>query len=199
MNFQIKENKTQGELNAPQYSVLLQSAGSEEQKRRTSYKALTALIGGADVVMVLDSSLLNVPQAEREAYALKFLEDIRAFGLEYRYGKIASSAGPSLFSIIFGSKSGHAHEILAYVPQSVWKTDEFEKVLPIYGAWYYVTENNTDANAVMDDLKRMTDPEKLDYFKLVVFDSSTYGSMGVNSSTLSLAEIKAMLEREIGH
>lgn len=189
----ISEKKTDGNINAPRFTLTLDQKGTDEQKRNDSYAVLSKLAGNSDVIVGLDSSLQNLPSEKREAYAEKFLGSVRELGLEYKCGKIASSATPSFFSFLFGTRNQQAQEILVYVPNEVWGTEEFKKIIPLYGARYFIAKGKEEGPKLLDDLQKMLDREKIEYFKLVVFSAVVYASMGIMSNTLSLTDLKGIL------
>lgn len=190
----IKEQKSGGTLNSPQFALTLEQTKSEEQQLKNTYEALTKLIGNSDVVISLDSSLLNLPSPQREPNILKFLDVIRGLGLEYKCAKVASSSSPSFLSgLLGGNKNTQEQEVLAYIPHEIWIKEDFEKVLPFYGARYYVAKENSGGLKLLEDLQKMLDSEKLEHFRLIIFSAICFNNIGIFSKFLTLSEIKNIL------
>lgn len=190
----LKQNKPDGSLVSPDFSISFKQSVSEKENRQNSYDILSVLKGNNDVVIEANSSLFNLPASQRESSAMDFLDTIRALGLDYRYRKTASSSAPSFLSQLFGmNKNSSAHEILAYVPHSVWKTEDFCKAIPVFGARYYITDGPAESSKLLDDMSKMLDEEKRDFFKLIVFDASSFSYMGVYTKRLTYEDIKQLL------
>lgn len=190
----FKVNKSDGGLNSPQFSISWKQPASEDDTKLSSYEILSALKGDNDILIEVNSSLFNAPVSERETCAMNFLESVRDLGLDYRYRKGTSQASQSFISQLFGfNKNVQSHEILAYIPDKIWRTEGFYRVLPTYGARYYITREPVESSKILDDMSRMLDSEKLDYFKLTVFDSSIFSYMGLSSKTMTADDIKQAL------
>jgi hypothetical protein len=191
----VKENKSERTLSKPQFTLSLQQTNSLEQQLENSYEALSKLIEASDVIIDLNSSLTNLPIPKREPYAFKFLDSVKALGLEYKYSATASNSSPSFLSGLFGgNKNIQEHHVLVYVPHEIWVMKDFEKLLPLYGARYFILKENSDGLKALEDLQKMLDSEKLGYFKLIIFSVITFNSMGIFSKYLNLSEIKKILE-----
>lgn len=191
-NIKLKQVNTDASLESAQISLTYKQQGSEEKARESSYEILSALKSDNDVIIELNSTLFNLPDKEKDSYFRKFVETIRSLDLEYRYRKVSVNT-QSIFSFLFGQKTVQAHEILVYVPHEVWLTETFRSILPIYGARYYVTKEAAEADEILEEMYRMMDFDKLDFFKLIIFDAGTLSSMGINSSSLTIEDLKEML------
>ena len=189
----LRENKTDGSLGFARYSITVGVPASEEQCRQTSFDILSALKQDSDAIMEINSSLFNMNKNERDEIALLLLEDLKDLGLHYRYRKVSSVASPSFFSMLLGKKESQAHEFLVYIPDTVWQSENFKSLMPAYGARYYFLKESTDSGKVFDDMYRMLDSEKLNYFRLIVFDSGMLGSMGINTNSMDVKDIKSLL------
>ncbi len=189
----IKENKTWSSLNTPRFTLSLEENVSSEKQKEQSYDVLSRLIGDSDIIIELNSTLLSLPNPRREAYALKFLQDIRALGIEYRYSKASSTASPSPLGGLFGSKSTQAHQIIAHIPNGTWQKAEMKDALSLYGASYFIPKEKHGGSEMLEDFLKMLDEEKLHYFKLAVFDIICSNRMGIFSASHTLADMKAML------
>ena len=189
----IKEFKTWEAFENPRFTLMFEETASEELWRKRSYDELSSLIGSGDVTIELDSSLLSVSSQQRESYALKFLDDIRALGVEYKCLKSAPGSNPSFWEGMLGKKTKQAFDIIAYIPNETWSKAEMENSLSLYGAKYFITKDESDRTKVLDDFQKMLDDEKLNYFKLVVFDVPSFNRMGIYTNYLALSDIKAIL------
>ena len=195
MNSKIKarENKSGGTFDNPRFTLTLGHTKLVEQQINNSYETLSKLIGNSDIVIVLDTSLMNLSSTKREPLALEFLENIRALGVAYKCTKTASSPNTSLLSGFMGKKETQGFEIMAYIPHEIWVRDDFKKVLPFYGARYLVAKEKTEGSKLLDDMQKMLDTEKLDYFKLIIFSAIFFNSMGISAKYLTLSDIKNIL------
>lgn len=192
-SIKVKENKSDGSLSSPRFSISLKHLTSLNENRLTSYEILSALKGDNDVLIEANSSLFNMPLPERKSYAISFLNSVRELGLDYRYRKGVSQVSQSILAQLLRNKNTGSHEILAYVPNKVWEMEGFYRILPLYGTRYYITKEPVESGKILDDMSRMLDSEKLEYFRLIVFDSSSLGYMGINSSSMTLSDIKQVL------
>jgi hypothetical protein len=195
----IKEQKTDGTLNNPRFILSLENKGikPDEQIIDSSFEALAKLIGGSDAVLVVDTALLNLPYHQREPHVQKCLEDIRSLGLEYRCSKSASSQKRSMLgglSGLLGQKPAQELEIMALIPHEMWTREDFKKTLPIYGARYFVANQNANGVNLLEEMQKMLDNEMLDYFKLILYSAVCYGTISISSKYLTLSELKMTFE-----
>ena len=189
----IKENKAWGGLSNPRFTIFLEAYTTEEQQRSSSYDALSKLVGDNDVLMELDSSLVNLPAKQREPYALQFMKNIRTLGVEYKCSKVASSSSPSFISALFGAKSAPSQQIIACIPNEIWTKPEMKDMLSLHGARYYVPKEKADGVKLLEDFEKLLDDEKLDYYKLIAFNVMSFNSIGLFSSSLGLDDVKTLL------
>lgn len=190
----ITERKTDNSLDSPRFVLTLGRMKSQDMQISGNYDAITKLIGTNDVVINLDSSLLSLPYSKRESYVIKFLETIRALNLEYKYQKFESQSKRSIISMLFGSSNKKEHEILAYIPNELWAKCDFKNTFPVYGASYFVLKEKSDSSKLLEDMQKMLDAEKLEYFRMIIFDSVIMNSMGIFTKHLALSDLKTMLE-----
>lgn len=190
----IKKHKSDLSINSPKFTIEIEQAKSQDLQILNNYEVLTNLIGTSDIVISLDSGLMNLPRQKRQPLIQKFLESIRAMDLEYKYLKSAShQPSQSILSILFKEKNTEDHEILTYIPNEIWMNSAFQDILPFYGARYFITKNNKNSPSILDDMQCMTDDEKLEYFKLIVFNCIYINSMGICSKYISLPELEEIL------
>jgi hypothetical protein len=193
LKLRLKKNKNNGGANFPKFSISFNQSTSKDESKLNSYDILSKLKGDNDLVLEVNSSLFNMHSSERESYATDILYSIRDFDLEYRYRKVASQSSGSIISQLFGlKKDSFAHEILAYIPDKIWRLDNFYTILPSYGARYYITKGHADGSKTLDSLSLMLDEEKIDFFKFSVFDSCCLGYMGITGN-ITLDEIEVLL------
>jgi len=86
-----------------------------------------------------------------------------------------------------------AHEITVFIPDKVWRQKEFYDKLPAYGVKYYIDGENIEGKKLLDKMYIMPDDEKLEYFKLIIFDSPSFRHMGINTRHLTMSDIKLAL------
>jgi hypothetical protein len=193
-NVKVKELKA-GSTGSPRYTLELQHTGMGDSKLAANYDVLAKLIGGSDLLLSLSTALLNLPYPSRSPHVHEFLQTVRTLGLEYRCSKVASSSGRNLLGgLLMGKKDQEDEEVLAYVPNEIWVGSDFKKVLPIYGVKLYIPREKTDASKLFEDMSRMLDHEKPDYFKMILFSSVCMDSIGVFTNSMTLSELKSLFD-----
>jgi hypothetical protein len=194
VKMKLTERKTDNSLESPRFVLTLGQAKSHDLQISGNYDALTKLIGTNDVVINLDSSLLSMPYSRRESHVMNILGAIRALNLEYKYQKFESRSKWSIFSMLFGGNANKKeHEILAYIPNEIWVKGEFKNKFPAYGARYFVLKDSQDSTKLLEDMQKMLDAEKLEYFRLIIFDNAIINSMGIFTNHLDLPDLKRIL------
>lgn len=83
--------------------------------------------------------------------------------------------------------------MVAFIPYEVWSNAKVKSIIPFHGARYSVLKEKSDGSDVLDNLQKMLDNEKLDYFKLIAFDNMSLNSMGIYTNHHSLSDIKTIL------
>lgn len=190
--YKIKVVKNNGRSGlSPQYTV---SYNANNDAAEAGYNILSRLIGDNDVIIEFNSSMLFKANVDTEKLVMGFLEEIRNMDLEYTLRQSTVLAKVSIFSIFTGAtKNIEQYEILAYVPNSVWK-EKFSKInIPLYGARYYITASSEDEKALLEKMSKMTDAEKIQYFRLVCFHAGVICHLGVETNNLNESDIKALL------
>jgi hypothetical protein len=190
---QLKENKSKDSQNVAQYILTYTVHGPKKdpksQSRENSYEIISALKSDNDVIIEINSSLLNMAgNQKKQEYVFKLLESIKALGLEYRYRKMNVAAPSSMFSLVLGKKNIDEHEVLVYVSKDIWKTNEFQNIMPAFGAKYNVYDGSLGADECLDNMYRLTDDEKLDFFRIILYDPGVYNQMAFNSRHLGLED-----------
>lgn len=189
----IKENKSWGPESGPRFILSFSRKASEEQKRKTSYDVLSKLIGDSDVLVEINGSLLNLPPKDRDSYASRFIEDIKALGLEYRCSKITALASNSLLNL-FGNKTTQEKVVAAYIPNEIWSKAQMQDLICLFGTRYFVLKEKTDVSETLDYFQRMDESERVDYFKLIAFDAMCLNTMSIFTNNYNLSNIKDVLE-----
>ena len=196
-NIKIKENKVPPSSNAPKFILTYGTANPKDDLGNVNLEIVSSLIKDNDIFIEVNSYLLNIGKAERESCAIGFMRYVDASGLESRYRK-TKNTDQSFFSKVLslGKSDDWVHEIFVYVPNEAWDDFHLKRNLPECGVRYYICDGKADGKKILDDIHsyRMEDKERLDYFKLIVFDCKNFGSMGINTNKVSLADIKGMLE-----
>ncbi len=188
----IREIRSDSSLDSPNLVLTFEHGRSRDDQISNHYEAITKLIGKGDVVISLDTSLMNLPDSKREQYFLSFLEAVRDLNLEYRCFESTSDSGRSFPASLFKKKNTKKQEMLVYVPNEIWMQDRLKQSFPLYGARYFVTKGNSDDTQVLEKMFRMIDAEKLDYFKLIAFDAVFIDSIGICSKNQTLLELKEL-------
>lgn len=194
-NPEIKLTRNKGskrDSNIPHYTISY--PGSSENSKNTAHKIISALKSDCEMVMEISSSMLTVPHAERESYAMKFLDMARNMDLDYTYRKMPSNESNPLLTLLLGKKNtSYNHEVLIRVPDEIWNSNDFISSLSVYGAKYYAIDKVPEGKEFLEKLQNMTDDEKLDLAKIIVFDVGCYGTMGIFTNCMTEEEIKEKL------
>jgi hypothetical protein len=192
LKIRLKQVSNELSLNSAQYALTYRSSGSEETARESSYQILSTLKDDHDLIIEINSAYFNLSNKKKEEYFHDFVNGIRTLDLVYKYRKVSVNSSSS-FAFLFGNKTTQAHEIMIYVPNKVWLTEEFRSLSPIYNARYYITENNTQADEILEKMYQMMDTEKLEFFPLIIFDGGILSNMGINSKTYTLEDLEKKL------
>jgi hypothetical protein len=192
-DLKLKDYKAKGTLESPQYVLTYKQSKSDDESRKTSYEILSAMKTDGDAVIELNSNLFMCQEKLKDDIIFKFIENAKKTGLDYRYRKIANSGTSSIFGKILSRAKSDAHEIIVYVPCSIWESESFSDMIFLKGARYYFTGNSPINTNLLEEMYRMTDIEKLNFFKLIVFDMNDMGHMGINTGTLEFNDVKKLL------
>ncbi len=190
----IHEMKPASSLDSPNFVMTFNHRKSKGNQMADHYEAITRLIGNNDLVISLDTSLMNLPSSKREQYYLSFLEAVRGLNLEYRCFETTSDSRQSFLASIFKKKNTKKQEMLAYVANEIWMQGALEQSFPLYGARYFITKDNSDDAQVIEKMLRMIDAEKLDYFQVIAFDAVFIDSIGICSKYETLSKLKEKFE-----
>ncbi len=193
-NIKIKDNKNENSMDSARFTLNYNQPGNPQEAQLFAYKLLSLLKGGSDVVMELNSDLFVANDKPQGDIIQFYVDYAKRLGLNYRYRKLPSASNKSIFSrLLSPSKKQEAHELVIHVPAGIWEGEGFYEYINIYGARYYFTRSPEAQGDLPDEMSKMTDSDKFDFFKMVVFDLSIMGNMGINSRVLELNDIKKLL------
>ncbi|MGE5583693.1 MAG: hypothetical protein ACM3X9_14330 [Bacillota bacterium] len=189
----IKENK-----NNPQARFYLSYTNNrnDPDTKAKSYQILSRLAKGRAVIMEVNTSLTTLESKEKEPAIYKLVTGFREMEIDYRYQKYeANESGKTLLGLFSFKTMATVHSVFAYIPEPIWEKAQFRELLPTYGARYYICNEQSDAKKLFEDFAsgRILDCEKTDLFVFIIFDSSDFGQMGVNTK-LPKAELEKLLE-----
>ena len=192
----VKKNKNNSKLNSAQFSLAYKQDKTKVEIKKQIYEIISAFKGSNNVLVEMNSSMFSI-QSGKDLHVKRFINSIRKLDLDYRYNKIPANSDPSFFSRLMGKKdSEYAHEILTFVPHDIWVTKDFQDIVPLCGIRYYITKNDTtdiEGEKLLNKMSKMMDCEKLDYFKVIIFDGGQLANMGINSHHLAINDIKELL------
>jgi len=170
---------------------------STPQNSEISRQIISLLKQNADLVIKFDSSLPDLPEKQREGIVLNFIEGLKLSGLEYRYRRYPGPGSANLWSQLFSFRKDELrHEISVYVPDQAWRqNDPFLSPLA-YGVFYYVCNHPGQSAALLDGLVdgQITGKVRFDLFKLIIFDWTKFGQMGLFTDALTLKDLRTLLE-----
>lgn len=194
MNVKIKieENNPWELMGMPRFSVEVKQAKSRDMQIKNNFELLSKLIGDNDIVISLNSTLVNMSQHKFQPLMQQFIETIQELDLEYKSIKTPGRPTSSFLSFLLRNKEINGQEILAYVPNDAWSN--FQNRLPYYGSRYFIAKNSPIDSSILEDMLKMTDDEKLEYFKIIVYNSIYLGRMGICSKYVSLSELEDLLK-----
>ena len=164
--------------------------------RDESYKVINKLVGNNGIILHMCSALFSCQENVRSDIAIKFISDLKSYDLHYRYKKMPSSNTSftsKLFS--FGRNQDDVHDVLVYIPNSLWQDEGFRRILPSQGLKYYILKDEIDALDIVDKMYNgyILDHEYEEFSSFAIFDVSCLGNMGVFKRNISLEEIKLLL------
>lgn len=196
----IKENKAGNSTDTPHFFIDYGRRTVENQV--VSYQILSLLKLNADLVVKIDSFLLNLPVKQRDGMVRDLIEELESLGLVYRYRKFLGPASPNLWNQLmpFRKNEEYHYEVIISLPDKVWREQNFSKSAFMrflgYGTFYYVCKDSSRGSGIVDDFfnGRILHEEQSDYFTLSVFDWTHFGQMGLFTGTLTLADLKQLLK-----
>lgn len=193
----LKENKYKESMDLARYCLSYNRVKTIGQKKQVGYEILSKLKGTNDVFIEVKTNLLTLEESLAETCALDFLKAVNDLGLSYRTKKVIAEKRNILGGILnFAKKKREVPEILAYVPDAIWRKKEFYSILPIYGVRYYICKEPVDGIKVLDQLfnGQINNDQQLELFNFLIFDCSSFSQMGINSKYLSCKDINKLLD-----
>lgn len=195
----IKENKAGNGVDTPRFFIEYGRKAAENQT--VSYQILSLLKQDADLIIKIDSSLINLPLNQRDGMILDLIEELKSMGLEYRYRKFLGPASPNLWNQLLPfRKEEYRHEVIIDLPDQVWRQQNsidsaFMRALG-YGTFYYVVKLSGQGPEIVDAYfnGQISTANQSDYFTLGVFDWTYFGQIGLFTSSLTLADLKTLLK-----
>jgi len=185
------KNTNRNDINAPQYSLIYPQP-KKGSDIKISYEIISLLKENNDIIIEVDTSLIVQSKSNRFNYE-DFISDIKKLNLQYSYRKTQAQR-QDIFSALFGLKrTEDEHVITVYVPDSVWKGEEFKKIIPDCGVRYYIMNGSDEARKILDSMINMIDKEKNDYFQYLIYDASDFCQMGISSNYHGYDDIKRIL------
>lgn len=192
----IKENKVKGDAHAPRFIVnYTESKSNSVGSRNISYEILTRLNENNDIFIEVNSSLINIPESQRENEVIEFIKSIKDMNLKYRYRKLPSSKSGNVFSKLVNRASNSDHEVLVHIPKDVWVQDYLKTKLLKNGCRYYLLKKDVDPSNILDDMfnGQLLDEDKNKLFKYIIFDCSNLCQMGIIENGVTLEELQKAL------
>jgi hypothetical protein len=196
----VKENKAGNGVDTPRFFI--DYGGKAAGNRAISYQIISLLKRDADLIVKVDSSLLNLPAKQRDGMVRDLITELKSLGLEYRYRKFLGSASPNLWNQLlpFRKNEEYHHEVIIDLPDGVWRQQSstgsaFMRTLG-YGTFYYICKDSGRGPGIVDDFFNggISPEEQSDYFVLSVFDWTYFGQMGLFTGSLTLADCKQLLK-----
>jgi hypothetical protein len=194
--------------NSPSMALPIYTITYKEDPKRPyypSYQILTALIGQSDVFIELNSDLAVASTNDRMGTVRNYQETAGLIpGIEFRSRRIPSAQRPTILGFQFGTqKKLEAEEIVMFIPKSVWNSEKFMETLPVNGARYYITKETgiavtglPDGRSILEGFWNMTDGEKADIFKFILFDTPHLGRMGMAACATDEPELLELLGKK---
>lgn len=190
----FKDNKIRGSLESAQYTLTYRQTHDPDESARISYAILSALMAEDLILLELNSSLLYTSEKPKDELIYQCVDTVKNLGLEYRYRKVPPAGAPSFFEKLFKGARGDAHQLIVQIPPESWKNESILSLILPCGARYYITGSPSGDANLLDAFANMTDRDKLGHFRLIVFDMSVLGHMGINSASLEPGEVKSLLK-----
>ncbi len=198
-NFKCKftEMTTETNFKDPQYSINY-NTGKSIESTVASYNIISALMEDKDIVMEINTSLFITGRNKSKTIAENFLSEIQKLDLIYNFRNIKCSNRKGFLNLNFGkNKEEEEQEILVYVPNEIWKNNKLYTILPHSGIRYYIVDGNTDseedAKTILDDMYKLNDEGKNDYYSMIIFDIVACTQMGIMTKKITASKIKNML------
>lgn len=187
----ISENTSYKNDGASQISIAYSTRKIDNAE--ASYQILSELISGDDVIIELDSSLLNISENENKVLVSDLINEFENLGIEYKKKKVSLNVKKSILSIMIDSKKRDGFEFTAYIPHEIWCSQEFKNIIPQMGLRYFLPKSGTEIN--LDSFTDLDEDEKKELCRMVIFDHIILGSMGITSTIYTKKDISEILNK----
>lgn len=198
--WEIKENKTGNGVDTPRFFISYSRKPAENLA--VSYKIISLLKRDADLIVKVDSSLLNLPVKQRDGAIVDLIEELKMKGLVYRHRKYLGPSPSNLWNQIFPFRKNeeYLHELIIALPDLVWREENFPRSalwsFLANGAFYYVCNDSGQVCGIVEDFfnGRISPENQSDYFKFSIFDWTSFGQMGLFTRTLTINDLNTLLK-----
>ncbi len=190
IKYKINDYSEKKVSNLSRFSIAY--SGKKMDNHEASYEIVSALKKDSDIIMELNSTLMGVSENDKYLLHSKFLQELDSRGIEYKNKKISVNARRVIFSIPLEGKKIDGFELYARIPGEIWHEPRFKNIIPASGVRYYMLQTDSESN--LNAFVELSEDEKIDLCKLVIFDNIALGSMGINTTALSINDLKDMLE-----
>lgn len=188
----IKLTRNKEGLGGPQYSVTYKV----NPRRCVSHAILSALVGDRDVVMVMNTDLTFGLAGKEQQDFEEFLQGVKERGLVYANRTVPSNKQVTIFGLVLSKtkkKKEDAQEIAVYVPNAVWRQEDFGRCLPTCGVQYYIAEAPMDQTENIQAILDMPEEERAEAFVMDVYDIAQLGQIGINARTMGEEDLRTLL------
>lgn len=190
IKYKINDSSDKKVSNLSRFSITY--SGKRMDNREASYEIISALKKDSDIIMELNSTLMALSEHDKNVLHAKFLQELDNWGIKYKNKKTSVNARRVVFSIPLEGKKINGFELYVRIPGEIWYETRFKNIIPGSGVRYYMLQNDYESN--LNAFVELTEEEKIDLCKLVIFDNIALGSMGIITSALKICDLKDMLE-----
>lgn len=183
--------------NNPRYSLSYRRDVSEKTSKKSSYDIISCLVKDRDLLLEINSSLFTgLSSDNKERIFEELVVKLREIKLDYKYRRNSLPKKTKVFGIaISSSQNDTEHELLVYIPNRIWATDQVWDLLPEYGVTYHLLDRGTDGPQFLEDIHtgRLMEKEIREHYETTIFDCFNFGLMGIDTD-LSKGEIEDCLK-----
>ncbi len=168
-------------------------SGKKMDNSEVSYEIISALKEERDLVIELNSSLLNMEEHGKKSLLESFTVQLDKLGIEYKNKKLMVNSRRTFLSIFLSARQVEGFKLFAHIPNEIWNDREFRKIIPVYGLRYYLPERESENNfnAFLD----LDEEERYELCSMVIFDYTVLGSMGINAERLTKSDVEELLHK----
>lgn len=181
----------------PRYSLTYRRDVSKKTSQKLSYDIISCLVKERDLLLEIDSSLFaGLSSGNKDRIFEELVVKLREKNLDYKYRRNSYPKKTKVFGIaISSSQKDTEHELLVYIPNRIWATDQGWDILPEYGVTYHLLDRGTDGPQLLEDIHagRLMEKEIREHYETTIFDCFNFGLMGIDTD-LSKGEIEDCLK-----